>query len=215
MKKIIRKAKGEWPAGPWMSEPDWVEFTTKNGEPGLIMRNQMGSLCGYVGVDSDHPFFEVDYNKCYMDVKEGDCLPLKEREPAYKERLMKPQPIEGSDVVIPAMSEYMAERIGDMCECRHKPESDLLVHGGVTFSGHRDTERFNQFTWWFGFDCGHACDVVPGLLKLVGLLTRDGREEYRNLAYVFEQCEWLAEQLAKVSDDSKSPSGYRPETLQS
>lgn len=51
--------------GPWTDEPDkaqWVDPET--GLDCLIVRNRMGSLCGYVGVPSDH----VAYGKFYDDV---------------------------------------------------------------------------------------------------------------------------------------------------
>lgn len=42
--------------GPWQQEPDkvqWVDEAT--GLPCLVVRAQDGHLCGYVGVDSEHP----------------------------------------------------------------------------------------------------------------------------------------------------------------
>lgn len=54
--------KSGWGNGPWQNEPDKVQFITCNGFPALIVRNGMGALCGYVGVNSDHPWFEKDYD---------------------------------------------------------------------------------------------------------------------------------------------------------
>ena len=48
-----------WSNGPWDYEPDefkFIEPITKM--PALILRNQLGNLCGYVGVDSSHPFYQ-------------------------------------------------------------------------------------------------------------------------------------------------------------
>ena len=48
--------KSGLPPGPWMDEPDklvWVDTATNLDC--MIVRGPLGSLCGYVGVDSEHP----------------------------------------------------------------------------------------------------------------------------------------------------------------
>lgn len=50
--------KSGWDRGPWDDEPDkrqWPDAAT--GYPCLIVRNEAGALCGYVGVTEDHPLF--------------------------------------------------------------------------------------------------------------------------------------------------------------
>jgi hypothetical protein len=61
--KPIEYNKAEWGDGPWQNEPDRVEFEHE-GFPCLILRTQLGHLCGYVAVSPNHP----DYNKDYNDV---------------------------------------------------------------------------------------------------------------------------------------------------
>lgn len=51
-----------WPEGPWMTEPDRVDWTTEAGLPGLILRTRSGHLCGYVAVLPGHPYHGVEYN---------------------------------------------------------------------------------------------------------------------------------------------------------
>ena len=44
-----------WPAGPWDTEPDRVEWRDEVTKlPCLIIRNHFGGLCGYVGVPPGH-----------------------------------------------------------------------------------------------------------------------------------------------------------------
>lgn len=51
--------------GPWNDEPDKLQYTDKEtGLPCLVVRNGAGALCGYVGVDEKHPYF----NKPYQDI---------------------------------------------------------------------------------------------------------------------------------------------------
>jgi hypothetical protein len=49
--------------GPWCSEYDkkqWID--PKTGLPCLVVRNDMGALCGYVGVPRGHPWYEKGYD---------------------------------------------------------------------------------------------------------------------------------------------------------
>ena len=58
-----------WSRGEWDSEPDkiqWQDPTTKL--PCLMVRNNLGAWCGYVGVPRDHPAYEVDYNDVAAEV---------------------------------------------------------------------------------------------------------------------------------------------------
>jgi hypothetical protein len=50
-------AKGAWGAGPWVGEPDRVEWRFA-GFPCLMRRTPMGIWCGYVAVGEGHPWFE-------------------------------------------------------------------------------------------------------------------------------------------------------------
>lgn len=54
--------KTQWPDGEWNSEPDKLQWQDEaTGLPCLIVRNVVGALCGYVGVDSGHPWYGVSY----------------------------------------------------------------------------------------------------------------------------------------------------------
>lgn len=64
--------KTTWGYGPWMHEADkavWVDETT--GFDCMIHRNNMGALCGYVGVPKGHPAFEADYDSLDVGVHGG------------------------------------------------------------------------------------------------------------------------------------------------
>jgi hypothetical protein len=57
--------KSAWGAGPWLKEPDKIQWQDKaTGLPCLIVRNThcTGSLCGYVGVPPAHPLHGKGYN---------------------------------------------------------------------------------------------------------------------------------------------------------
>ena len=42
-----------WPSGPWDHEPDRVEFE-HSGLPCMLIRNRMGTWCGYAAVNPGH-----------------------------------------------------------------------------------------------------------------------------------------------------------------
>jgi hypothetical protein len=93
---------------------------------------------------------------------------------------------------------------------RHYEAVDADVHGGLTFSDkcqptkdhsrgicHIPEPGTSDNVWWFGFDCAHLCDVVPGM---IGLSIREReRGKYRDVGYVANEVRSLAAQLRDVS----------------
>lgn len=79
--------KSVWSRGEWDLEADKEQWTDeKTGLPCLFVRNQGGFLCGYVGVNSSHPFFEQHYGNCDVSVHGGltfsdKCMPHEMSEP--------------------------------------------------------------------------------------------------------------------------------------
>ena len=157
-------------SGPWSDEPDkvqWVDQAT--GLDCLAVRNRMGVWCGYVGITSEHPWFEVGYSQCIEhcegSVDNGYC----EHTP---EALIS---VHGGLT----FSDRCHEGVGDEAVCH------------VPYPG-RDGR-----VWWFGFDCNHAFDLAPSILhpKEFPILEND---VYRDLPYVREEVALLAKQLASV-----------------
>lgn len=67
MKSYDRKL---WGDGPWDGEPDRVEWKVK-GLPALIVRSDLGNLCGYVAVPPGHPSHGKDYDLVDVNVHGG------------------------------------------------------------------------------------------------------------------------------------------------
>jgi hypothetical protein len=90
---------------------------------------------------------------------------------------------------------------------------DADVHGGLTFADrcqpttdeahgvcHVPEPGTPHDVWWFGFDCAHLGDVVPGMISVHERIGFSGRSEldrgeYRDVAYVAHEVTRLAEQL--------------------
>lgn len=76
--KILSKEtymdKSEWARGEWDDEPDRIEWRHEKEPhfPCLIVRNVLGSLCGYVGVNESHAYYEKDCDEVVaIDVHGG------------------------------------------------------------------------------------------------------------------------------------------------
>lgn len=60
-----------WPTGPWDEEPeDKLQFEHV-GLACLMLRNNQGAWCGYVGVPAEHAAYEKSYNAVDVDVHGG------------------------------------------------------------------------------------------------------------------------------------------------
>jgi hypothetical protein len=58
--------KSAWGPGPWQSEPDKVQWTDPDtGIACLVVRNEIGSLCGYVGVPEGHPWHGQQFREIH------------------------------------------------------------------------------------------------------------------------------------------------------
>lgn len=121
--------KKSYKPGPWDDEPDKLQFMTMAGLPGLIIRGPMGALCGYVGVQKEHPLYGVHYNK------EMDILAS-----LLEKRLNEPM---GEN---PSFNVLISAVLG--CEVEKSPEAVFTVHGGLTFSSHCSKPTRERWEQW-------------------------------------------------------------------
>ena len=98
-------------------------------------------------------------------------------------------------------------------------EDRITVHGGLTYSGlcqpdpddnahgicHVVEPGEDDRVWWFGFDCAHYLDLVPGMIHIYSKLklARDEHSTYRNIEYVKAEVRDLAAQLHRVETTTK------------
>lgn len=60
MKTLNWIDKSAWAEGEWQQEPDRIEWVYL-GLPCLIVRQDPGFLCGYVGIPPTHPYYGKDW----------------------------------------------------------------------------------------------------------------------------------------------------------
>lgn len=138
--------KDTWPAGPWINEPDKVQWTDEaTGLPCLAVRHpSSGHWCGYAGVAEGHPLFNVSYSCCPKQCDADWC----EHRP---EALLN---VHGGIT----FTDF----------CRPSEKETGVCH--IPEPGQPDR------VWWFGFDCAHAGDVSPAYdrgVRLYDSLYRD------------------------------------------
>lgn len=66
----LEYAKAAWGDGPWLHEPDRVDFEHA-GLPCLLLRNRAGAWCGYAAVPPGHPLHGKDYETPDVEVHGG------------------------------------------------------------------------------------------------------------------------------------------------
>ena len=96
---------------------------------------------------------------------------------------------------------YLCGYVGVRCNNPHYekltgPLKHLIVHGRVSWASHLLPGGPNyKNVWWIGFDCAQYGDVIPADKS-----SHRDYFTYRNFAYVTEECEKLAAQLANHGD---------------
>lgn len=112
---------------------------------------------------------------------------------------------------------YVAVRPGHPAFGKHYDAVDISVHGGLTYADNchgvicHVTENDNDKAYWFGFDCAHYMDLVPGMEVTRRILEEKNPEfaklglglnpsVYRDLEYVKEETMALAKQLKAMKN---------------
>jgi hypothetical protein len=176
------------PEGVWLGEADKVAWSDRaTGYDCIMMRNRdRGYLSGYVGVPRDHPLYGYDHKAVPtglgIDVHGGLSY----------SRICKDGPTPQRRII------YEARRI-----CHAAVGHHPIRHA----SDHRV-----EHAWWFGFDCDHIYDVVPGdRRKGPGrYLAAETGAVYRDDAYVCAEVQHLAAQLRAIADGAPMPSRRGP-----
>jgi len=170
---------------PWEAEPDHVEFTDEaTGLSCVAHRHpRYKNWCGYVGVDKTHPWHGRAYSDKVACAKDW----LDNTETRVNDvgviNVFCANPSELRDGIAPI---------------------DLLVrcHGGLTYSGKAYWAKEPDERHWFGFDCGHAGDLQPGMRSILaeaGCAPRESDDVYRDLEYVKRALRTAAGDLAKAT----------------
>ena len=148
--------------GEWEKEPDEMSFTDETTSFPITLKRHSSSKhwCAYIGVPIDHPWQGKEYSAPVLAPE------------ALTENTINVDEIGAINLLCASASSNPDQNIYPI---------DVLVrcHGGLTFSGKAYWEE-SRADWWFGFDCAHDGDLVPGHPYA------HDRDVYRNLDYVKE-----------------------------
>jgi hypothetical protein len=118
---------------------------------------------------------------------------------------------------IGALCGYVGVPLGSKLGNGSYDDVDVQVHGGLTFGGAcrpgspicHTPQPGESEVYWYGFDCCHAYDYSPSNSKYVrgrsdGLFAQ-GDDVYRDVAFVTEEVQRLADQLGAILGQEKDP----------
>ena len=174
----LQEEKKNWPAGPWLDEPDELRFIDKaSGYQCTVWRSLPGGyLCGYVMVEPSHPCYGATAESVLKLPKakasKGPCGEVVERFNA------------GADKNGRLGINYLLE-----------------IHGGITLATKASSRLSGKDDdlWVFGFDCAHLHDLSPsGANPDLGI--QGWSAVYRDFEYVTEQTLSLAQQVKELAD---------------
>lgn len=186
---------------PWETEATELDFEA-DGLACKMRRGGYDAWCGYVGVGESHPLYGLPTNHPL-------ALP-----PSWFAGRTFDQGIGPFDMFIHMLGG--AKSMEDACPI----SMAFHVHGGLNWAENRVPGCEPDGRWWFGFDCGHAGDYVPGKPKGVermmdemvdsmpehvrdtmrGIIAKSATRtsDYRDQQYVVSECQSLAAQLNAV-----------------
>ena len=186
-----RKPSGD---GPWNNEADKVAWVDEETGFGCIMlRQENGTLSGYVGVGPDHPLFGFNADAVPVDISNT---------------------VHGGVTYGKAceVNRFEQEEYGD-------PRTERYTVCHVTYTRVIRNYRTVQSTkdefehvdlWWIGFDTDHLGDYIPKGFD------RNNRKDdvYRDQAYVYGQIVAFARKLRDIGDRDPSKMADADEPLQ-
>lgn len=166
--------------GPWSNEADkvaWIDEATGLGC--IMLRQEDGTLSGYVGVGPEHPLYGFEADAVPLSVScdvHGGITYGKECEVNRTELRAKGKPRQERYTVCHVTRTRWVQDYENVQTTQDEFEHEDL--------------------WWLGFDTNHTGDLIPG----DPYHTPRKSDVYRDQAYVYENCVALAKRLKEVAD---------------
>jgi len=164
----------------------------------IIKHDEMGHLCGYIGVQQDHPWFGKHYDDVHAEVHGGLTYEGSERHGSpenivmQEDRLARVLKLEDAEALVAAQRRRL--------EREKSPEASQ--------SEPYPCDTGDPRRWWLGFDCAHLFDVIPNLPSTWH------EASYRDEGYVRGEISGLVTQvLAKAKETRLQQQDLDEETL--
>ena len=172
-----RKPSGD---GPWNDEADKIAWVDEETEFGcIILRQENGTLSGYVGVGADHPLFGFSDEAVPVGISNSVHGGVTYCKTCEVNRFKQ--------------EEYGDPRVERYTVC-HVTRT-RVVRNYRTVQATKD-EFEHEDLWWLGFDTDHLGDYVPAGFD------RNNRPDdvYRDQAFVYRQIVEFAKRLNAIAD---------------
>lgn len=167
--------------GPWLGEADKVAWRDPtNGYECIMLRDSTEAfLSGYVGVPRDHPLWGFEHQAVPLD------LGIEVHGGLTYSHICADDPSPLRNIVVDARR---------ICHVTFRP----LRHAG-------DYRLEDPHAWWFGFNCNHIYDLLPGGRNdRQRFLAAETAAVYRDDAYVVREVQNLAAQLRAIADGTSA-----------
>lgn len=162
----------------WDNEPNKEEFEAHGLKCFVNRVMGLGHLCGYVGVQSEHPLFGKEYN---------DLVKVDPSEFSKKIDMDRVGVLNLFYAGAKNNEETIKQNLLELCLA-------LECHGGLTYSGKASFLTNDESYWFFGFDAAHAGDLRP-----LNEYSFDG--VYRDFEYIKNDTINLAKQISEWPRD--------------
>ena len=169
--------KSEWREGPWMEEPDRVDWVFEGMMCRAERQDNRGHLCGYIGVPPGHPTHghgydddETNYIEIHGGVTFGNHFNAGDEDEQFAE-LLRHWEQEGFDTVSPGEIWWIG------FDCTHAYDYSDMASG--------DDSLFGKAMAKAGYPIGDPNE----------------HEVYRNINYVIAETEKLARQLRQGGEN--------------
>lgn len=173
-----RRPYGE---GPWENEPDRVAWTDAISDLAcLILRQEDGTLAGYVAIGSSHPLWGYEH----------DAIPVE----------LGITPHQGIDYS--ALCDQYGPSELQICHVGHGRRVRQ-----TTPSVEDSDAAGAPDAWWFGFACDKVGDFLPKGYSNNDKNREHGPRRYRDIGYVADQVVQLAGKLSALDDHASSIDG--------
>lgn len=178
--------------GPWLGEAEKIAWLDEaSGYECIIMRAaSSGHLGGYVGVPPEHPLYGFEHEAIPAD------LDIEVHGGLTYSALCQHGPT-------PALG--ISAEARRICHVSARPSRHGPVQHATDYRVQRDD------AWWFGFECNHVYDVVPGDRSHSSrFLAAETGAVYRDEAYVYQEVVNLAAQLRAIESGEPKPERQGP-----
>lgn len=209
-----------------------VESGTLSDLPyAILMNDHLGTLCGYLGVPPNHPWYgqhsewandnPIDAIQVHGGVTfTGASIHGNQAEVLYLKRKMQESIKSTLD-----REEVEDSRLKDVVESGRRLSAHMvnryeaMLDYEVEHAGEKNTYpiEVEADVWWVGFDCGHYMDAHdPEWLakqppQYYAIYSTDHGETFKDRDYVFNELEYLAKQAYEVAQADSARTGDRRE----